>query len=840
MAEGRKGDVILAQGTYILVQDGSSGQVEVVVGPSKISLSETDRTVVYDGRKQTFATVSNPNDAIVTNPSASEGQYLVLSNPVADSGTKEHPAKGKSQSPALRVGEKINIPGPQTFSLFPGQTAEVVDGHQLKSNEYLLIRVYNEDAAKKFLGSAVIKTTAEATDETDKKNKKKANETTVIKEEEIVTGKLFIIKGTDVSFYIPPTGIEVLKASDGQYVRKAVTVERLEYCILLNENGNKRYVQGPQVVFPEPTESFISQGGSKVFRAIELNDNMGLYVKVIAEYEEGSKKYKTGEELFITGKAQKIYFPREEHSIIKYGDDLLHYAVALPEGEARYVLDKTTGKVNLKKGPSMFLPDPRKEVIVNRVLDEKTVKLWFPGNEAAANYNASLEGILKEEQEFASFSGEAATYSNMLSDSTTRSRSAGTSRKMAAKSRISFGELDTEIKRKANFTKPRTVTLDNKYDGAVAVNIWPGYAVQTITKTGERQVGLGPKNILLDYDQTLEVLELSTDKPKKDHILLKTVYLQTKNNIVSDIVTVETSDSVKVDIRLSYRVNFLENHKEKWFDVSNYIKLMTQHMRSVLRSAVKKVDIEEFNSNATDFVRDIILGNKEDDKERDGYTFNENGMHIYDVVVLDLVIGDSRIGQMITTAQHTTVEKNLRLAEQKKDLELTKEEEKINQEILNVKASTTELKFKLEMAKLEDAKTREEFELSANQDKQKQLNEIRESELGRERSHKELVMEFNEKESKLKIAEVKEKLEAIQPGLIEAMLTIGSHGTIDALARNLKPQTNGLGGLFGGGGIQEIFDTVKGTPLEDQLNGLFDQYNKLKSNRLNDGSDSGE
>ena len=38
----------------------------------------------------------------------------------------------------------------------------------------------------------------------------------------------------------------------------------------------------------------------------------------------------------------------------------------------------------------------------------------------------------------------------------------------------------------------------------------------------------------------LEVMELSTGKPKNTDALMKTVYLRTKNNKVSDIVAVET------------------------------------------------------------------------------------------------------------------------------------------------------------------------------------------------------------------------------------------------------------------------------------------------------------
>lgn len=56
--------------------------------------------------------------------------------------------------------------------------------------------------------------------------------------------------------------------------------------MILDQNGDKRYVKGPDVVFPKPTEEFLEQDGKKKFKALELNDNMGIYLKVIADYEE--------------------------------------------------------------------------------------------------------------------------------------------------------------------------------------------------------------------------------------------------------------------------------------------------------------------------------------------------------------------------------------------------------------------------------------------------------------------------------------------------------------------------------------------------------------------------
>ena len=254
-------------------------------------------------------------------------------------------------------------------------------GHHLRSNQYLVVRVYNGDEATK---NAVPFGAKEGT--------------------KFSNGQLVVIKGTEVPFFIPPTGFEVL-TEDGKYVREALTLERLEYCILLDEDGEKRFERGPKVVFPEATEKFQTKkdnaegASSRKFKAIELNDQMGLYIKVIADYidevfdenitsnvrkdlpndtnvvvikgrtyfrQEGKvfAEYKTGEELFITGKEQRIYYPRPEHALIEYKDPAAnfprqrYYGIAIPTGEGRYILEKNEGDVQTVEGPADFPPGP--------------------------------------------------------------------------------------------------------------------------------------------------------------------------------------------------------------------------------------------------------------------------------------------------------------------------------------------------------------------------------------------------------------------------------------------------------------------------------------------------
>jgi major vault protein len=221
MPETNKTDLILTQGQYAYVQETTKGTIKVHVGPAVITPSGNESPVRYDGKSGRFISCSL-NESACQNPIAPEGAYLVLENPAKDD---IHPS-GTANAVDLQIGRKVNINGPVTFALWPAQAASVIQGHQMKSNEYIVVRIYN-------VGEAQKNWPHEAFNDSETENDKEA----------IVIGQLLVIKGTDMSFFIPPTGMEVIPdPSNGQFVRKAVTLERFEYCILLDEDGNKRYL----------------------------------------------------------------------------------------------------------------------------------------------------------------------------------------------------------------------------------------------------------------------------------------------------------------------------------------------------------------------------------------------------------------------------------------------------------------------------------------------------------------------------------------------------------------------------------------------------------------------
>lgn len=819
MSNNRERDLVLAPNEYAFISDQTKGNIIAYVGPYKTSMANTDQPVFFNNKTKTFEACPL-EQAIQRFATAPEGWYIVLKNP---SENGKQPQVGTSNSISeLQIGRKVNLPGPCFFALWPGQMAQITEGHHLRSNEYLIVRVYEETQARKNWDNAVM------TPQNSNPENTNTDGDGEINAEKLSMGQLLIIRGTNVSFYIPPTGVEVVKDKNDTYVRKAVTLERLEYCILLDEDGNKRYVKGPAVVFPMPTEKFVEQQGSRKFKAIELNENSGIYVKVIAPYSENGKDHKVGDELFITGKDQMIYYPCPEHALVKYGNQEIYHAVAIPHGEGRYFLNRNTGKIGLQKGPCMFLPDPREAVIVRRILTGKQVALWFPGNEEALVYNNRLQEISERQQEKMMKEVQSKKSSNMPN---IQQKQVFMEMNLSDDEETAIeGIVSNTFNRKEDTTGPRTLTLNNKYEGAVTIDLWTGYAVLVTSKTGARKVIAGPETYLLEYDEALQGIELSTGTPKSDERTLRTVYLRVLNNKVSDIVKVETKDFCDVDIALSYRVNFTGD-QEKWFNVENYVKFLTDHLRSVMRNSLKQYTVSDFYADGITIVRDLILGVRDEAGKRKGWEFEENGMHIYEVEVLDIKILDKEIESLLFKTKHNEIRKNIELDNRQKELIFTKEVESINQEMAATKSETHQITLELEKVEvtkeLEVELTRinssfqsKKEQLQSQLKEQQQLLEINRLKLAEQKENQDLEVEMSQKlleqqlqEIQAEVDAVVKKAAAISPDLIAALQAFGDKALAEKMAETMAPLS-----IIGGKSVVDVFaNLVKGTKLEKVL-----------------------
>jgi major vault protein len=815
-----KRDLVLAPSEYAYMQDVTKGIVKTYTGPTVINPTAQERPVIFDQAAKRFEPCPL-EQAVQQIAIAPEGFYLILKNP---SQKADHPpAGGVYPAPDLDVGCKINITGPCAFALWPGQIVKLVQGHHLRSNQYLLVRVYNEDEARKNWGQAVIKPAS--SDGADPPAQPIARAPA-----DLTVGKQLIIKGTDVSFYIPPTGVGVVPDEHGQYVRDALTLERLEYAILVEENGKKRYERGPQVVFPEPTEAFITTGGKRKFPAIELSEIQGLHIKVIAPYTEHGRSYREGDELFITGVETAIYFPREEHSLIRHDGREKHFAVAVPAGEGRYVMNRKTGAIRMVRGPAMLLPSPVEEVLVRRVLSDRECATWYPGNAGALAYNRALRQL----EDSADGRPGAVAEGEVQKQKAGR---AGSAQQVAIgpapAAAPAAGAFGTELDRGA-FAKPRTLVFHTRYEGVPALSVWVGYAVLVVDKQGRRRVEQGPKNLLLEYDETLEVLPLSTGTPKTDDRLAETVYLRVLNNKVSDGCVVETADHVQVTLRYSMRVSF-EGEPERWFEVENYVKFLCDHVRSVLKGAVKKHPIEAFYAGSVELVRDAILGRGEDGGAagRPGMRFPENGMRVTDVEVLEVRIDDDDIAELLGDAQREAVQANITLLRARRGLALTEQQEAIARGEAEARSATAHRRAELDVeaagdrlrvalagvrAELEQA----EAERGAAIAKSAVTDAEHAAELARRRAAAALDTETRAAHQELALAALRAEVEATvarfgaaQGGFSEALLALGNHEVLAKVAEAMSVQS-----FIGGKSLADVIDRVfAGTPLA----GLMDR-----------------
>lgn len=799
-------DVALAPGIFAHVQDTNRGVVLTYVGPVKINQKDQDRPVVYDATTRTF-TIADAQRCIRNIVHVDEGEYVVLRNPaLAENGTVKFPkvGDGPQEQPVLASGQYINIPGPVDFALWPEQSAEVIEGHILRSDQYLLVRVTDSAKAKQNWAKAVAQTAD--------------GEEAKFSDMDFTTGALNVIKGTECKFFIPCTGLEVLKEPHisnrvvKDYVRDAIGLETLEYCILLDENGGKRYERGTKegkTVFPKPTEHFYAnEQGNTVFRAYELNQISGVHVKVIADYtdEETKVAHKAGEELFITGEGM-IYFPRAEHAIIKYGNHARHYATAIPPGEGRYVLNRLTGEIRTIVGPQMVLLNPIEEVFVKRPLSRRECELMYPGNTVVLQHNLQLAD--KAAAANVGYVAQTDTSAN-LERTTSITRMMGVANKLSA----APAQFADTITRSTSYTPPRTVTLNTKLEGAVAVDVWPGYAITVVDKRGGRRVVQGRATVILAYDESLEMLQMSTGKPKNTDRLEETVYLRVLNNKVSDIVAVQTSDHVEVQLKVSYRVNF-EGDPNKWFAVDNYVKLLCDHIRSVLKSAVRKMPIKDFYANSISVVRDVILGvNTGDGVARKGMTFSENGMRVIDVDVLGTVIADPNISRELVMAQHDAIAKTLELENSTRQVELDKAVEALKREAAMALAETAALKAQLELERLDKELAHNQFVLQAELACEKKRLEIADAkqaiqdlcaarELIRDKAdaEQEHAVEVAEQTLRLEAVEketaaIATRLQAAGPGLTAAVAQLSDTRLVSDVAKAMGPIHLLSGGTF--------------------------------------------
>jgi Shoulder domain len=644
----RERDILVASNEYAYVQDLTKGDIVLYVGPTKISLSNTERLV--DLKSDRFVPVRGDDKGdggVGVSPflTASSSQYIILENPPRDPGAR--PLKGSNASIELLVGRKVVVPGPVTFPLWPGQKAKVIDGHKLRERDYLIVRVYD-----------------------------------AIDGETHPIGTELVIRGSDTSFYIPRTGLEVVPGDQG-YVRKAW----------------------------------------------RLTKNTGLHVRVVKPYvaAEGDQLppgvYPAGAEVFLRDK-EGFFFPSESLEVKG-----IVFAMPIAEKEGLYVRDIETGRIQTVAGPCSYLRDPTKVEVIDRALPADTAQLYGLG---------PGRGL------------------------------------------------------------------------ALSIYIPPSYAV-LVTAKSKREVVKGPQTRILAYDEELEVLRLSTGRPKSDEALLPTCFLQIEGNKVSDVVRVKTADHVELEVSLSYRVSFVTRggEPERWFNVRNYVGLLCDHLGSILRAAARSTSIDVFHASSTEILRTAVLGEKRGIEPREGRYFEENGMWVYDVEVLDVRILDEDVKKLMIDAQRMAIHSEVSRRQQELRLQSEKLREEVDREVYGAQIETLAKAVELEGARerLMLAQAGAKMELHKIEQVSRARNEAEAYAIATEArvsaAEKEAGIERARRE--VEVAAFKEQMAALHPELVATLKMLGNQHLAAELSKNVSPLA-----ILGGDSVTAVLEKLIG------------------------------
>ncbi|MBI4816436.1 MAG: hypothetical protein HY791_09260 [Deltaproteobacteria bacterium] len=579
-------------------------------------------------------------------------------------------------------------------------------------------------------------------------------------------------------------------------VRQAVVLGEKEFCVILDADGKRQIKVGPARVFPGPYDSFMTKGSNnRIYYAFELLPQRALWVRFIAPIPKEKLTHKLPRGIDLT---EATYHPGDE--LILTGVNCFFF----PFNEIE-VLHPATGQPHVGNDHS--------DVFIEAIgIDQKS-------------------GIYVRDLS----TGEARLVRGKQSYLVDPRKEVHITRTVPTDE----WNLWVGAQEPHKMTREPTTT-----PWAVSITVAHNTAALASSAAGQRVIE-GPCVALLEYDERLVPMTLSTGTPKSDAKMLRTCFLRTAGNRVSDVITLETADFVRINVTVSYEVVFESALKDRWFNHENYVGVLTDHLRSLVRSRCRQMRLIDLWPNVPSLLRDIILGERTD-AGRKGRSFPENGMKVTEVEVLQSVILDEEIATLLDRVQRESValvigdrQVTEQLRSDKLRQDVDRERTELQRESEERRAALEDLLLRLRQAqKLAVLKGDEEGKraaaeleawreltvLDARIDREKRASDalvtrriaeseaearanrlLHEEETAFKRALADTQIALRDAEAKATVDERK----AVQPALVEALQAVGDKVLLGEVAQNMN-----LVSLFKGQDVASIFrDVVGGTKL---------------------------
>ena len=221
------------------------------------------------------------------------------------------------------------------------------------------------------------------------------------------------------------------------------------------------------------------------------------------------------------------------------------------------------------------------------------------------------------------------------------------------------------------------------------------------------------------------------------------------------------------------------------------------------------------------------LKEKSGEEKRVGRHFNENGMWVYDVEVLDVKILDADVKKLLSDAQRSAIVAEVNTKQESLRLNSEKLKEDVNRQIYEAQMTTLAKAVELEGSKrnLSEAKTQATIELDKLEKVGHAENEAKALEISTtarvEASTKEADVDI--KILNAKVAAFKDEMSAIQPELIATLKVLGNQHLTAELAKNLSPLA-----ILGGESVADVLERLlKSLPIGTNAEGLTEAVRGL-------------
>lgn len=595
------------------------------------------------------------------------------------------------------------------------------------------------------------------------------------------------------------------QAAQSRLVRQAVVLREKEFCVVVDADGVRNIRQGPARVFPGPNDRFQVEGSrNRVYDAFELLPQRALWLRVVKEisrnelnrrlprnFQLDQETYYPGDEIFLQG-VSGFFFPFNEIEVLS------------PESGIAYI------------------GNDHRQVFVEAIgIDQKS-------------------GIYVRDLE----TGEAKLIKGKCSYLVHPAKEVHISRTVASDDWNQWITYGCPFKR----TDTPVVT-----PWALSIQVDHGMACMATSAVGQRVI-VGPCVELLEYEETLAHLRLSTRKQEKKK---KTCFLRIVGNRVGDVIRIQTSDFVQIDVDVRFGVTFEEEHKNLWFNHKNYVQVLTEHARSLVRNRCRSMGLSELWPQIPNILRDVVLGVKGEDGNRPGRFFKENGMRITEVEILDSRILDPEIAEQFNSVQREIVQLQIGDHHEQAKLTSTRLRSKLEIEQGNLKKETEEQRSSLDSllrelrqrASVDSAekdaslqmlrqRTEDQREIVALQSQLERRAQKHQAELAHVKTCAEVeaeatrtrdsaVLETEKQRSDFQqsmlAAEANadvERNKSVQPGLVEAITALGDKQMLTTAAENMN-----LVSLVKGDGVVSLLSKVLGsTRVANTLRAMTDKF----------------